>query len=231
MEGQWVVSDVVGLGFLSSTPTRIDRTWFSRVDDQTYKFVGSTASEQAAAVAMNNALLAHGYKSADQGVYRAFQAQEGITPDGFPGSTTMQYLKDVLFSMGIEIAPVKVYTWSASGGYDGVNAPSQAEWLGGGGSTLPVIVVPGSPSTNTTTTTSSTTLFGLPEWAVWSLGAAAVGGVALVLWSFYGKPGHRGARGPRGLGAHHHHAHENALTERPRKKRRKGRRRSRGAKR
>lgn len=216
----------IGLGDMPALTG--DREWFIRRDDRVFHFVGATSAEQAAATAMNNALIAHGYKAADQGLYRAFQSQEGLTPDGFPGTLTMQYLKDVLFSMGVEIAPVKIYPWTAAGGYDGVNAPTQVEWYGGNGQTLPVIVVPGTPSTSTTTTSSSTTIFGMPQWAAWTLGAVVVGGLALVL---LGGKGHRGARGPRGhVGHRARHAHENALTERPRRRRRvkrKSRRRSR----
>lgn len=82
---------------------------------------------QAAATAMNNALLAHGYKYADMALYKAFQQLAGLAADGFPGTQTMTELKDVLFAMGVEIAPVPVYPW-APGAYDGVNAPTAAQW-------------------------------------------------------------------------------------------------------
>jgi len=86
---------------------------------------------QAAATAMNNALLAHGYKYADQGLYKAFQTLAGLAADGYPGTQTMTELKDVLFAMGVEIAPVPVYPW-APGAYDGVNAPTAAQWAAPG---------------------------------------------------------------------------------------------------
>jgi len=89
---------------------------------------------QAAATAMNNALLAHGYKYADMGLYKAFQQLAGVQVDGYPGTTTMTELKDVLFAMGVEIAPVPVYVW-APGAYDGVNAPTAAQWAAPGGAT------------------------------------------------------------------------------------------------
>lgn len=85
---------------------------------------------QKAATAMNLLLNAHGYKQADQPVYKAFQQSAGIGPDGFPGRGTMGKLQTVLGGMGVPLAPVKVYPWSSSGAYDGVNAPTQAEWSG-----------------------------------------------------------------------------------------------------
>jgi hypothetical protein len=85
---------------------------------------------QAAAVAMNDALGAHGYKQADQGLYRAFQKAAGLGADGFPGTHTMNALAQTLHDMGLIIAPVTVYPWSSSRGYDGVNAPTMAEWTG-----------------------------------------------------------------------------------------------------
>jgi peptidoglycan hydrolase-like protein with peptidoglycan-binding domain len=85
---------------------------------------------QLAAIAMNAALSAHGYKQSDQPLYRAFQSAAGLGADGFPGSNTMHALAGVLQAMGQSVAPVKVYPWSSRGGYDGVNAPTQAEWSG-----------------------------------------------------------------------------------------------------
>jgi hypothetical protein len=87
---------------------------------------------QKAALAMNNALAAHGYKQADMPLYKAFQAAyaPGSTPDGFPGTGTMGELSSTLGGMGVTMASVKVYPWHSSGGYDGVNAPTQAEWSG-----------------------------------------------------------------------------------------------------
>lgn len=85
---------------------------------------------QTAAHAMNQALLAHGYKQADQGLYKTFQSAAGLSADGFPGSHTMAALASTLSAMGEPEAPVKVYPWSGAGGYDGVNAPTMAEWTG-----------------------------------------------------------------------------------------------------
>jgi len=85
---------------------------------------------QQAAIAMNNALAADGYRKSDQGVYMAFQAQAfpSSKPDGFPGTHTMGALHDALASAGVTMAPVTVYPWLAGPGYDGVNAPTLAEW-------------------------------------------------------------------------------------------------------
>jgi hypothetical protein len=85
---------------------------------------------QAAAVAMNEALAAHGYKRSDQGLYRAFQRSAGLGNDGFPGGHTMGALATILHDMGLIVAPVPVYPWLSSGKYDGVNAPTMAEWTG-----------------------------------------------------------------------------------------------------
>jgi len=86
---------------------------------------------QHAAQAMNAALAGHGYKLTDQGLYKAFQSAAGLTADGFPGEGTMAVLKSSLGTMGTSLAPVKVYPWKSGGAYDGVNAPTLAEWQGG----------------------------------------------------------------------------------------------------
>jgi hypothetical protein len=84
-----------------------------------------------AAKAMNGMLLVRGYKQADMTLYKAFQQKAGLSPvDGFPGIGTMGKLEIVLQQAGIPIAPVKVYPWRSTGGYDGVNAPTTAEWYG-----------------------------------------------------------------------------------------------------
>lgn len=103
----------------------------------------------SAAQAMNAALLAHGYKQADQVLYRAFQRSAGLPADGFPGLHTMAVLAQVLQGAGQAIAPVHQYPWSSSGPYDGVNAPTQAEWTGGA---VPApaprpVPMPGTPGT------------------------------------------------------------------------------------
>jgi peptidoglycan hydrolase-like protein with peptidoglycan-binding domain len=85
---------------------------------------------QSAAAAMNTALTAHGYKQADMPLYMAFQRTAGLTVDGYPGPKTMAALQVALNAIGVTMAPVKVYPWSASGGYDGQNAPTIQEWSG-----------------------------------------------------------------------------------------------------
>lgn len=91
----------------------------------------------AAAIAMNNLLAAHGYKQGDQPLYRAFQSAAGLTPDGFPGAGTMAALQNALSPAGITLAAVKIYPWASGGAYDGVNAPTLAEWQGAGGGASP----------------------------------------------------------------------------------------------
>lgn len=139
------------------------------------------ADISAAATAMNDALLAHGYKMSDMPIYAGFQQAAGLTVDGFPGTSTMNSLWQQLGTMGVSMATVQTYPWSSTGGYDGVNAPLMSEWnpgAGGGGGGG------GGSSTSTTTTTTTTTnnnLFaGMPVWAKWLVGAAAVGGAYVV---------------------------------------------------
>jgi hypothetical protein len=91
-------------------------------------------SVQQAATTMNSALIAHGYKRADMPIYSTFQHAAGLTADGFPGPKTMGALQNVLAGLGVPMAPVKVYPWKTmpgTSGYDGVNAPTLAEWQGG----------------------------------------------------------------------------------------------------
>jgi hypothetical protein len=88
---------------------------------------------QAAAVAMASALNAHGYKQADQGLYRAFQTAAKTSADGFPGTGTMGLLRTALASLGLPMPNVPIYPWhSAPGtsGYDGRNAPTWQQWTG-----------------------------------------------------------------------------------------------------
>jgi hypothetical protein len=103
----------------------------------------ATATALDAAKAMNGMLMVHGYKQADMALYKAFQSKAGLSPaDGFPGIGTMGKLELVLKSAGLTIAPVKVYPWRSTGGYDGVNAPTAAEWYGTGApapATSPII--------------------------------------------------------------------------------------------
>lgn len=88
---------------------------------------------QADAAQMNDALIAHGYKESDMPIYAAFQEDAGLTTDGFPGPQTMKELGDVLFAMHVEMANVPIYPWVSkpgTSGYDGINAPTLAEWTG-----------------------------------------------------------------------------------------------------
>jgi hypothetical protein len=90
---------------------------------------------QQAAHAMNQALLAHGYKQRDMPLYAAVQRLGGArVVDGFPGTGTMTgMLQPALASMGEAMAPVQIYPWHGmpgNTGYNGVNAPTWAEWTG-----------------------------------------------------------------------------------------------------
>jgi LPXTG-motif cell wall-anchored protein len=84
------------------------------------------------AAAMNDALIAHGYRQSDTAVYVAFQTAVGEGPDGYPGPDTMYQLQAVLGGMHVKPANVPIYPWDAKGGYDGVNAPTSAQWYGTG---------------------------------------------------------------------------------------------------
>jgi len=97
----------------------------------------------AAAVAMNAALRAHGYRRLDQPIYAGFQLEAGgLTVDAFPGTHTMGALSTALAALSPPqtLASVTVYPWlatTASGAtgqaaYDGVNAPTWAQWTGQG---------------------------------------------------------------------------------------------------
>jgi hypothetical protein len=99
------------------------------------------ATLQDAAVAMNDALKAHGYRRLDQPIYAGFQVKAGdLTVDAFPGTNTINRLKGVLSTLGVAFASVPVYPWHATtpGGltgtnaYDGTNAPTWAQWTGQG---------------------------------------------------------------------------------------------------
>jgi peptidoglycan hydrolase-like protein with peptidoglycan-binding domain len=87
---------------------------------------------QAAAVAMSNALTRNGYRLADQPIYKQFQTLAGTAADGFPGTTTMGLLQRALASMTppLPMPPVPIYPWKAAPGYNGVNAPTSAQWYG-----------------------------------------------------------------------------------------------------
>jgi hypothetical protein len=103
---------------------------------------------QQAALAMRNALVAHGYKKADQALYVAFQSAAGLSPaDGFPGAGgTMPKLDQVLATFGSSLpAGFPRYPWhsktpsgaTGTAAYDGVNAPTWATW------TAPVVATSG----------------------------------------------------------------------------------------
>ena len=87
---------------------------------------------QAAAVAMSNALNRNGYRQVDQPIYKQFQTLAHTTADGFPGAGTMGLLRSALASMKppLPMPNVPIYPWKAAPGYDGVNAPTPAQWYG-----------------------------------------------------------------------------------------------------
>lgn len=106
----------------------------------------SLTAEQQAAVNMNNAIDAHGLVLVDQPIYEAFQAIEGLDPDGFPGPTTIRYLQAVLFQIGETLSGRALrddgtpYPWvSMPGtiGYDGTNAPTWGAWTGASAPAVP----------------------------------------------------------------------------------------------
>jgi len=93
-----------------------------------------TTSRQAAANAMNNELArVGGFRLYDQPVYKAYQSAAGLTTDGFPGTHTMNSLATDVAAMGGTLASVPIFAWKSRTGtmqdYDGVNAPTAAEWL------------------------------------------------------------------------------------------------------
>lgn len=136
---------------------------------RTQALLGAAVSEEDAATAMLAALVAHGYKQSDMGLYKAFQAAAGLTADGYPGTNTIEELKNVIFGMGESFPDITEYPWLSSGGYDGVNAPLWSDWAPG--------VTP--PSTKPTTKPATTSSKGTAA-AVATLAALAVGGIALV---------------------------------------------------
>jgi hypothetical protein len=112
------------------------------------------ATVQAAASAMLAALQANGYRRLDQPIYAGYQLKVGgLTVDAFPGTNTMASLRATLSGMGVALpSSIPVYPWlatTASGAtgqaaYDGVNAPTWAQWTGQGSAPAPA---PGSSST------------------------------------------------------------------------------------
>lgn len=156
----------IGAGRTSAAPrgrghSMIQAHWsdldFGEAGASDWGEAGDAATDQqnADAIAMNNSLSDHGYKVADQYLYKAFQTDVGLTPDGFPGTKTMQELKDVLFALGIQIADVPVYPWSRSGAYDGVNAPLWSDWAPG--QSAPSAAAPATPTAQQGTYTAPTT--------------------------------------------------------------------------
>ncbi len=125
----------------------------------------------AAATAMNDALLAHGYKYSDMSLYRAFQTEAGLPADGFPGAGTMAALGDEMQRQGGLLAPVQIYPWLASGGYDGVNAPLPSEWQ-----------PPAAPTTTPTTTTTTSTPSTMSPWIIGGAAAVVAGGVGYAVY-------------------------------------------------
>lgn len=134
--------------------------------------LSNPTAEETAAQAMLTALEAHGYKQSDMGLYKAFQAAAGLTADGYPGTKTIEELKNVIFGLGLTFPDLTEYPWLSSGGYDGVNAPLWSDWA------------PGQPEPETTPSTPATpakpTSSKGTAIAVAGLAALAVGTVALV---------------------------------------------------
>lgn len=87
-----------------------------------------------AAKDMNAMLKWTGYRMIDMPVYKAFQASAGLTVDGYPGLHTMQALKTVLQTKGVQQQDVyagPVYAFLKGPGFDGVNAPTAQAWARG----------------------------------------------------------------------------------------------------
>src|SRR5271157_3622221 len=85
---------------------------------------------QKTAVLMNSALRAHGYRCYDRPLYKAFQeAAGGLVVDGWPGRRTMTKLREVIQTIPDDMADVQFYPWSRDGGFDGINAPDEADWF------------------------------------------------------------------------------------------------------
>jgi len=90
----------------------------------------SLSLAQKTAVLMNSALRAHGYRLYDRPLYKAFQeAAGGLVVDGWPGRLTMTKLREVIEAIPDDMAAVPFYPWSWTRGFDGVNAPDEADWL------------------------------------------------------------------------------------------------------
>lgn len=106
--------------------------------------LGANEGPPTAADQMNSAIAANGYRAADMYIYKAFQTwaqSQGLysgTIDGFPGQGTMAALAKALQAEGVTLTSRAYspsggfYPWKAGPGYDGVNAPTQAQWCSGG---------------------------------------------------------------------------------------------------
>jgi hypothetical protein len=164
---------------LGETPTFDGTTWWVRQAThegaRVLRFGVGAVDVNATATAMNDALLAHGYKQADMGLYKSFQSAAGLTADGFPGSNTMQALFDTLAAAGQLPAPVKIYPWLSTGQYDGVNAPTLGEWQ-------PAATPTGPQRTPTVVVTGDA-----PNYGPIIIGAAVVGGLGLIAYAWHKK--------------------------------------------
>ena len=75
-----------------------------------------------------------GYRMVDMPIYASAQKSlGGLKSDGYPGRHTMAALSNALGGKNIPMPNVPVYPWYGppDGQYDGVNAPTLAEWLRG----------------------------------------------------------------------------------------------------
>jgi hypothetical protein len=103
--------------------------------------IGDVAGD--AAIAMNNALIAHGYKASDMPIYQAFHDAAGVAGNAYPGAAMMNALANELAAIGVTMTTVPHYPWLAGPGYDGINAPTSAEWYGGAVLNVSPTVIPG----------------------------------------------------------------------------------------
>jgi hypothetical protein len=179
-----------GLAGLGSSPELFDDgAWYVRqstgVGSRVMKYSLGLGDIASAATAMNDALMAHGYKQSDMGLYKAFQQSAGLTADGFPGSSTMQALSDQLIANGQLLAPVSIYPWLATGQYDGVNAPLLIEWYAPATTPntpqrLPTLVITGNPTQRLTGNPT-------PNYTAWIIGGVAAAGVGVIGYAYWRK--------------------------------------------
>lgn len=86
---------------------------------------------QAAASAVNVAIDLGGYRKRDMGIYKSFQSAAGLSPiDGYPGSEFTLALGQALKTIPLPMSPRvnSAYTFSSATGFDGVHAPTSAQW-------------------------------------------------------------------------------------------------------